>query len=259
MNLIVDANSLITRSFHAFPENEEKTWAIYGFLNMLLDIVKKYNPKTIHFCFDDRDNWRKVFYPEYKCNRKPKPEFLPYQIDLLKTTLKRVGLSIYQHPSAEADDLIATLCNDLRGEHTILSSDKDLIQLVGVGTTYIRYTDHFRNHEVLTLEKVEEKYGFGPDKIKEYMALLGDVSDNIPGVKMIGPKKAKKLIQAYGSVYKIGITKDNDPDAWTVRRLIDKAELSLKLVTLSIIPQLKPQSGDYTVSQLHKVAEIVRG
>jgi DNA polymerase I len=260
MNLIVDTTNLLTRSFYAYPENNDRTWAIYGLTNMLLDIIKKHNPKTIHFCFDSSGNsWRKQLYPDYKANRKPKPEYLPYQLDLAKQTMKRVGLSVYEHPTTEADDLIATLCYLLDGQKTILSSDKDLLQLLSKDIDCIRFTKHFRDHEIVTVKSFYQSYGFFPEWFADFMALVGDTGDNIPGAKGIGPVAATKLVKEYSTIPNMISQLEMGNGLAKVALSKANVEMSYRLIKLAMVVSLQVQSGSYQISDFHKIARIVQG
>jgi DNA polymerase-1 len=261
MNLIVDTTNLITRAYYAFPENDDRTWGIYGCVNMMLDIIKHYNPNTIHFCFDTSVgvSWRKQLYPEYKANRKPKPEYLPYQLDLAKQTMKRVGLSVYEHQATEADDLVATLCHKLEGQKTILSSDKDLMQLLSHNVNYIRYTKHFKDHEIITVKSFYQDYGFFPEWFGDWIALVGDTGDNIPGAKGIGPVAATKLIKEYSTIPNMISNFERGNGLAKVASSKANVEMSYRLIKLATVVSLPVQSGEYSVGKLHMIAKIVNG
>jgi len=260
MNLLVDTTNLLTRSFYAYPENDDRTWAIYGFVNMCLDIIKKHNPTTIHFCFDSLGtSWRKQLYSQYKANRKEKPEYLPYQLDLAKQTMKRVGLSVYEHSATEADDLIATLCHLLDGQKTILSSDKDLMQLLCQNVNYIRYTKRFKDHEIITAVSFYQQYGFFPEHFDSWLALVGDTGDNIPGAKGIGPVAATRLIKEYRTIPNMISQLERGNGLSKVALSKENVEMSYKLIKLAMVVSLPVQSGEYSVEKLHKIANIVQG
>lgn len=257
MNLIIDATNLLTRSYHALPENENRTWAIFGFANMMLDTIKRWNPTQLHFCFDDTQNWRKALYPDYKANRERKEDFLAYQLKLAYTTMKRLGLSVYCHPMAEADDLIATLCQQLPGKKYILSSDKDLMQLIDRDVIFIRFTQKFSIQEQITAESFFNKWCFEPRLWSSYQALVGETGDNIKGVKGVGPKNALPLVQKYGSLE--NMLDRHEPDLVKVLADTENARKCLKLTTLVNVVGLDVQSGQYDKNLIHKLADIVRG
>lgn len=259
MNLIIDATNLITRAFFTDP-NEEKTWAIFKTVNMLLDTIQVRNPTTMHFCFDapDGNSWRKQIFPGYKAKRPPKPEYLQYQLDLMRTIMTRVGLSVYQYPEAEADDLVATLVWMLDGNKVLLSSDKDLMQLLDYRTYYIRYNKQFRYAINITCDSFEDDYGFQPAYFADYQALVGDVGDNIPGAKGIGPVAAKKLVEKYKTVANMLANEMND-DLIKVRKSRENVRMSYELTKLRKIVGMEVKSGEYSLEAIHKIAEIARG
>lgn len=258
MNMIVDATNLITRAYFTDP-NEDKTWAIFKSVNMLLDTIKRTNPATMHFCFDapDGNSWRKEIYPDYKAKRPPKPEFLQYQIDLMRTIMVRVGLTVYQCPLAEADDVIASLVWKIEGRKTLLSSDKDLIQLLDYETDYIRYTKRFGNPTLLTPSFILTEFGFEPCYFADYQALMGDTGDNIPGARGVGEVAAKKLVAKYRTVANMFASEGDDLKK--VHQYKERVEISYELTKLRKIVGLRVKSGDYNLAMFHRIAEIARG
>lgn len=261
MQLIVDVSNVLTRAYHAYPENEQRTWAIIGFTNMMLDTIKRYNPTKMHFCFDVPGGcWRHKLYPDYKANREEKHPHLTYQLNKARETMARLGFSVYAAQGFEADDLIATLVQCLDKPVVILSGDKDLMCLVREGVAMVRYTTRFKDQVIISEERIAQEYGFPPASIPHMYALMGDAGDNVPGVKGIGEVNADKLIKKYRTL-------DNLYDHVTEiggalqGKLItghDKAMLSLALITLRDDVALQPKSGNYTKDLFHSLISIVR-
>lgn len=257
MNLLVDATNLLTKGYYAFVKENEKTGGIFCFVNIMQTIIEKHHPQTIHFCFDTSGlSWRKELYPDYKVTRKEKPEHLPYQLDLARKIMKEVGLSVYEHPATEADDLIASLCYKLDGQKTILSSDKDFFQLLNDNINYVRYTR--QGYEVVTANSFYQKYKFFPEYFADYLALAGDTGDNIPGAKGIGPVGATKLVQEYHTVANMISQLERGNGLEKVALSKKNVEMSYKLVKLAMVVGLQPQRGEYKISDVRKIVEVVK-
>ena len=201
---ILDASSFIYRSFFALPPLKTKegfpTGAIYGFLRALLSIMKSERPEYLVVVFDHpAPTKRDEVYREYKAGRPTMPDPLRVQIPVIKELLKLMGIPTLEVEGYEADDLIAVLAGRFseRGfKVKIYTPDKDMLQLVDGNVVVINPM----NWEIFNREKVEEKFGVPPEKVVDYLALVGDKIDNIPGVKGVGPKTAVKLIERFGGV-----------------------------------------------------------
>ncbi len=201
---ILDASSFIYRSFFALPPLKTKegfpTGAIYGFLRALLSIMKSERPEYLVVVFDHpAPTKRDEVYREYKAGRPTMPDPLRVQIPVIKELLKLMGIPTLEVEGYEADDLIAVLAGRFseRGfKVKIYTPDKDMLQLVDGNVVVINPM----NWEIFNREKVEEKFGVPPEKVADYLALVGDKIDNIPGVKGVGPKTAVKLIERFGGV-----------------------------------------------------------
>jgi DNA polymerase-1 len=203
--LLVDGSSYLYRAFHALPElrspkTGEPTGAIYGVLNMLRKLATDYKAQARAAVFDAKGRtFRDDAYPEYKATRTAMPEDLSRQVEPLYDAVKALGWPFISIQGVEADDVIATLAAQAssRGWRTVISTgDKDLTQLVDERTLWI----NTMSNERLDVEGVKAKFGVPPDKIVDYLALIGDQIDNIPGVDKVGPKTACKWIQQYGSL-----------------------------------------------------------
>lgn len=208
--LILDSNSIINRAFYGIrtlsAPDGTPTNAIYGFLNILIKLINDHKPDYIMAAFDLKaPTFRHKLYKEYKANRKGMPEELAAQMPVMKDILSDMNIPILQLEGYEADDIIGTvsrICGEGNIECYIATGDRDDLQLAGNGTTVV-LTSTKSGQSVTELydeNAVFEKYGVSPEAFVDVKALMGDTSDNIPGVKGIGEKTASKLISAYGTI-----------------------------------------------------------
>ena len=208
--LIVDGNSLMHRAFHALPLMDADgvfTNAIYGFLNMLLKVIREENVRYIAVCFDEHGpTFRHTAYADYKAGRSATPDELRQQFRTIRQLLTDMGIRWYTLMGWEADDLLGTL--SLKAEPSgvrplLLTGDRDALQLVD-GTTELMFTRKGISETILfTPARVHEEYGFGPDQVTDWKGLAGDSSDNIPGIPGVGDKTAVKLLHQYGTLENI--------------------------------------------------------
>ncbi|MBR3097942.1 MAG: DNA polymerase I [Clostridia bacterium] len=205
--LIVDGNSLMHRAFHALPVMDADgvyTNAIYGFLNMLLKVIREQDVKYLAVCFDEHaPTFRHTVYPDYKAGRRETPPELRQQFITGPQLLDDLGIRRYSLAGWEADDLLGTL--SLLGAKEgvrplLLTGDRDALQLVGDGTELMFTRKGITETLLFTPEKVYEEYGFTPDQVTDWKGLAGDSSDNIPGVPGVGDKTAVRLLQEYGTL-----------------------------------------------------------
>jgi 5'-3' exonuclease len=198
---LIDGSSYIYRAFFAVPELYNSaglpTNAILGFTNMMIDLLKRYQPDYVLVALDaDRSTFRHRLFSAYKANRLAPPPNLVPQFPFFRRVLQALGIPLYELPGYEADDIIATLCHRMASDEcevVVVSGDKDLMQLV---TDHVRLLDIAKNRWV-SFAEVNEKFGVTPDRVIDVMGLMGDSTDNIPGVKGIGPKTAMSLIRHY--------------------------------------------------------------
>ena len=198
---LVDGSGYIFRAFHALPSltrpDGMPIGAVLGFTNMLIKLLKEKNPDYLVVVFDAaRENYRNKIYPAYKANRQETPPELIPQFSLIREACVAFDVPYIEKEGYEADDLIATYAHSQEGEVTIVSSDKDLMQLVGGS---VRMLDPIKNR-MIGVEEVKEKFGVPPTQVVDVQALAGDPTDNVPGVPGIGIKTAAELIQIYGSL-----------------------------------------------------------
>ena len=203
--VLIDGNSLINRAFYAMPILTSKdgkfTNAVYGFMNMFTRMVTDIKPKYVAVAFDLKaPTFRHKMYDEYKATRKPMPEELRPQIPLLKEVLSTMGVKILQKEGSEADDIIGTVAKATDVTTYIFTGDRDSFQLVD-DKIEVHFTRRgITDVDILTHLNFKEKTGITPSQVIDLKALMGDSSDNIPGVPGVGEKTALNLIQTYGTV-----------------------------------------------------------
>ncbi|MEK7231522.1 MAG: DNA polymerase I [Pseudomonadota bacterium] len=202
--LLVDGSSYLYRAFHAMPDlrnrKDEPTGAIYGVLNMLRRLHREVAADYSACIFDAKGKtFREDAYPEYKANRPPMPDDLVRQIEPLKDAIRAMGWPLLVVDGVEADDVIGTLAREAqsRGVRTVISTgDKDIAQLVNPRVTLVNTL----SNETLDETGVEKKFGVKPERMVDYLALIGDAVDNVPGVPKVGPKTAVKWLAQYGTL-----------------------------------------------------------
>ncbi len=236
---LIDGHSLLYRSYYAiqrlstsqgFPTN-----AIYGFINTLRKIINEEKPHYLGIVFDTgKPTVRHQAYKEYKAHRRPMPDDLVPQVPVLKKVLQAMNIPVFEYPEYEADDVLGTLAVKAAKEKVptvIVTTDKDLLQLVGECTTIYNPA----KEAYLDTAKVEETFGVPPAQVVDVLSLWGDPSDNVPGVPGIGEKTSKSLVREFGSVDALvkDIDKVKNPRLREkIRENLDKLELSRTLVTL---------------------------
>jgi len=211
--LLVDGSSYLYRAFHALPDLRNReglpTGAIFGVLNMLRRLMQDYKPDYAACVFDARGpTFRDEWYPQYKANRPPMPPDLASQITPLQEAVRALGWPLLVVEGVEADDVIGTLTHEASaaGMGTVISTgDKDMVQLLTPGVTLV----NTMSNEVLDAEAAMQKYGVRPDQFIDYLTLMGDTSDNVPGVAKVGPKTAQKWIDRYGNLDKLLLHADD--------------------------------------------------
>jgi DNA polymerase-1 len=202
--VLVDGSSYVYRAFHALPplsnSRGEPTGAVLGVLNMLLKFLKDYQPRRIAVVFDaPGKTFRDELFAEYKAHRPSMPDDLRAQIVPLLQIIEAQGLPLLRVPGVEADDVIGTLARRAAqaGQTVLISTgDKDMAQLVDGSITLI----NTMNNALLDRDGVKAKFDVYPEQIVDYLALVGDSSDNIPGIDKVGPKTAARLLQQYGGL-----------------------------------------------------------
>lgn len=240
---LIDAHAFLHRSFHALPSltsaEGEEVGALYGFVKLLASLLQKQQPEFIAVCFDSKGGsaYRNGLYPLYKANRPPVAAELVPQLEKARDAVSALGLEAVFLQGWEADDLMATLARKASAQGiktVIVSGDKDVCQLISPEIRAWDGSSSSLRDEIY----VNNRYGISPACFADYLALLGDASDNVPGVAGIGEKSAAKLLQKYGSLAKI-LAAAEDPVLLSADKLLQKvakdaenARLSRKLVSL---------------------------
>ncbi|AWH88966.1 DNA polymerase I [Limnobaculum parvum] len=260
--VLVDGSSYLYRAFHAFPPltNREgiPTGAMYGVLNMLRSLIAQCQPSHIVVVFDAKGKtFRDELFAEYKSHRPPMPDDLRAQIEPLHQMVKAMGIPLLVIPGVEADDVIGTLALSAaaKGRDVLISTgDKDMAQLVTPQVTLI----NTMNNTILGPEEVCEKYGVPPELIIDFLALMGDSSDNIPGVPGVGEKTAQALLQGLGGLDTLYSQLDKIADlsfrgAKTIAAKLEQhkeaAYLSYKLATIKTDVELEVNEQDLALRE----------
>jgi len=250
--ILVDGSSYLFRAYHALPpltnSKGEATGAIVGVINMLRKMIADYQPRHIAVVFDaPGGSFRNEIYDQYKANRPPMPDDLREQIAPLHRIVRAMGLPLLIESGVEADDVIGTLATraSAQGMSTLISTgDKDMAQLVDANTTLI----NTMTNVVMDREGVVEKFGVTPEQIIDYLALVGDSADNIPGVPKCGPKTAVKWLAEYRSLDELMARADEIKGkiGESLRASLDHLPLSRDLATIRRELTLDVEPGDLT-------------
>jgi len=236
---LIDSTGFLFRAYHALPPltnpDGVPTGAVFGFTNMLFRLMEEHQPAHIAAVFDTgRPSFRAKIYPEYKANRPPPPEDLMPQFEIVQQVVRGFRIPLLALEGYEADDIIATLALRARSRGlavTIVSSDKDLMQLAGERVTLLDTMKNIRYGP----EQVREKFGVGPEQLADWLALCGDSSDNVPGVPGVGAKTATRLLVEFGDLDTVLASADKVKGNRVKNNLVEFAEqarLSRRLVEL---------------------------
>src|SRR3990167_5386622 len=248
--ILIDGSSYLFRAYHALPQlttsTNEPTGAIYGVVSMIKKLMQSHQHDYIAVVFDAKEKtFRHKLYPNYKANRTIMPDELQAQILPLFSIINAMGLPLIICPGIEADDIIGTLAvfAEKKGINTLISTmDKDMAQLVNAHITLIN-TMNDRTYDVTG---IIEKFGVSPAQIIDYLALVGDTSDNIPGIPKVGPKTAATWLEKYQTLD--GVVKHSNDITGKVgeylRENLDNLVLSKKLVTIDCDIPLKIKLDD---------------
>ncbi len=261
---LVDGSAYIFRAYHALPPLTRKSdglpvGAVSGFCNMLYklltDMADEHDPTHFAVIFDySSKTFRNEIYPEYKANRPEPPEDLRPQFSLVRDATRAFNVPCIEMDGYEADDLIATYARDVEaagGEVVIISSDKDLMQLV---TDHVTMLDTMKNKKV-GREDVIEKFGLGPEHVIDIQALAGDSTDNVPGVPGIGVKTAAQLIEEYGDLETLLDRAEEIKQKKRRENLIefaDQARISKELVTLKTDAPITDKVEDFSIRAIDR-------
>ncbi|MGP9803014.1 DNA polymerase I [Rheinheimera sp. NSM] len=277
--ILVDGSSYLFRAYHSPPHltnsRGEATGAVYGVVNMLKSLLRQYQPTQMAVVFDAKGpTFRNEMYSDYKANRPPMPDDLRSQIEPLHRIIQAMGLPLLCISGVEADDVIGTLARQAsrEGRHTLISTgDKDMAQLVDEHVTLI----NTMTNTLLDPQGVTEKFGVGPELIIDYLALMGDKVDNIPGLPGVGEKTAAALLQGLGSIEQIYQQLDKVPAlsfrgaktmVTKLEEFRDQLQLSYQLATIKTDVELPYQLTDLMIkgadntqlAELYKECEFRR-
>ena len=208
---LIDAYALIYRGYYAFIKNPRinskgtDTSAIFGFMNSLLDLIKRENPKNLSVCFDKgKSKFKNEIFKEYKANRHETPEAIKIAVPFIKKILKSMNISILEKEGYEADDIIGTIAKEAEKKNYktyMVTPDKDFAQLVSDNIFIYKPARMGNGIEIWGIPEVKKKFEVDkPIQVIDYLAMMGDSSDNIPGLPGVGDKTAKKFIKEYGSI-----------------------------------------------------------
>ncbi len=253
--ILIDGSSYLFRAYHALPPLTNSkgmpTGAVYGVANMIRKLLTDYQPERIAVVFDTKaKTFRHELFPEYKANRAVMPDELKVQIEPLHNIIRAMGIPLISVEGVEADDVIGTLAIEAKknGYEVIISTgDKDMAQLVNTHVTLI----NTMNNTILDHDGVVKKFGVRPDQMIDYLTLVGDSSDNIPGVPSVGPKTAEKWLSQYGNLDSLIGEAENIPGkvGEKFRNALDQIPLSKQLVTIKCDVQLPLNIHDIVIEK----------
>lgn len=269
--LILDGHSLAYRAFHGLPvenfvtSSGQHTNAVYGFTSMLLNVLKEQKPTHLAVAFDvSRDTFRSKRYPEYKATRAKTPPEFKGQVELIKEILAALNIKVVTADGYEADDILATLAHACDFKVNIISGDRDTFQLVDDRVTVLYPRKGMSDLVLMTPDAVQEKYGVSPSQYRDLAAMVGEASDNLPGVPGVGPKTGAKWILQYGSLGEI-IAKSDEITGKvgeSLRANIDRAkenyDLNRLLTDVPIDTDISLyQKQDYQPNVVHEVFDAI--
>lgn len=252
--LIIDGNNIMNRAFFALPPLQstegEMCNAVYGFTNILLKVIKDIQPKYLMVAFDSgRQTFRTEMYKEYKAQRTGMADELASQFPIMIELLEKMGITVIKRKGVEADDVIGALTRKFDAEFVLLSGDKDLLQLIKNDTTVWMLQKGLANVEKVDAKRLNELMGLKPSQIVDLKSLMGDKSDNIPGVMGIGEKGAMTLLNEFGDLENIYNNIDNISSKSMKEKLLnnkDMAFLSKKLATIDTNIPIEQKLEDFT-------------
>ncbi len=251
--VIIDGNSLINRAFYALPllsnSKGEFSNGVYGFVNILVKAIFDINPKYIVVALDyGKKTFRNKLYEEYKAKRKPTPNELKSQFPLLKEMLNSMNITYIEKEGYEADDIIGTLSKKYETDNIIITGDRDALQLINDNTEVWLTKKGITEVKVMNEKSYKEEYGLVPSQVVDLKALMGDSSDNIPGVLGVGEKTALELMREYGSLDNVYKNLENIKGKLQEKLVNSKemAYLSQNLATIRTDVPLEYKLEDFT-------------
>ena len=260
---IIDGYATLYRAHYALIRNPltntagTPTSAVFGFANQVFQLIEDEKPDYLVAAFDSKGkNFRHELYTDYKANRSAMPDEIQTQLPYLWELLEAMNIPILRVGGVEADDIIGTvakMCDKENLQCNIVSGDKDFMQLINDKTFLYAPQARKRAKEIFDKKKVLEKWGVGPEHIIDLLGLMGDSSDNVPGVQGVGPKTAKKLIQDFGSIENIYEEIDNISNEKMREKLLnskDNALLSKQLVTILTDVKIDATINDFEKKEM---------
>lgn len=258
--LAIDANAIVHRAFHAYPSNLQtedglQVNAVYGFTVMLLKALEMFHPEYVLCAFDTaKPTFRHTKYTDYKATRKPTDQSLIEQFPLVEEVLKAFNIPILKLEGYEADDILGTIAEyvsrgkweDYNLDTYLLSGDRDLLQLIDENVWVCLPEGNFKNLKVYDRIETFKKYGYYPEQVIDYKAVVGDASDNIPGVKGVGEKTVLELLNKYKTLDKIYENLNNVKPrvAKLLTEGVEQAEFSKDLATIDRNVDISIQLND---------------
>ncbi len=263
--VLVDGYSLMYRAFHALPilDNGEGVYtnAVYGFMNMLLKVIQDEGPQYLAVAFDEHEKtFRHIHYDAYKAGRAPTPEELRPQIPLIREMLALMGVPQISLKGYEADDLLGTvsrMCEEKNIDCVIVTGDRDAYQLAGEKTTILYTKRGITETERVTPDWIREKYQVEPVQMIDIKGLMGDSSDNIPGVPGVGEKTAIKLITQFGSLENALNMADTELKGAVRTRLMENREQAIDSKYLATIVRNAPLDFDFENAKIRSFAPVM--
>lgn len=253
--IIIDGNSLINRAYYALQrpmitKTGLYTHGVYGFLNMLNKIMTDYQPEYISVAFDRKaPTFRHLEYAEYKAGRKKMPPELAMQLPLLKEVLEAMKINMLEIDGFEADDIIGTVtkkAEEANMESLVITGDKDELQLASDRTKILITRKGISEFDLYDEAAMIDKYGFTPEQFIDFKGLMGDTSDNIPGIPGVGEKTALKLIQEFGSIHELIASTDKISSKSLKEKIEENAQLALMSKRLATINRDVPIEIDFS-------------
>ena len=261
---IIDGYATLYRAHYALIRNPltnsagTPTSAIFGFANQVFQLIQEEKPDYLVAAFDSKGkNFRHEIFSDYKANRSEMPDEIQTQLPYLWTLLEGMNIPVLRVQGVEADDIIGTVakqCNDIDFQCNIVSGDKDFMQLINNSTFLYAPQARKREKVIFDSNKVIEKWGVGPKHIIDLLGLMGDSSDNVPGVQGVGPKTAMKLIKEYGSIENIYENIDSIKNEKMREKLLsnkDNAILSKQLVTILTDVNIEASVEDFKIKEMN--------
>lgn len=265
--VLVDGNAIVHRAYHALPplnktEDGQLTNAVYGFFSMILKIVSDLNPDNLIVCFDRAaPTFRKQMYVGYQAKRPKMDDDLSGQFKIIREVLEKAKICIFDLDGYEADDLIGTLSKQaidkkIFDQVIILTGDRDLLQLVNHNVLILAPIVGVTKMILFDSDKVKEKYGLEPHQFVDYKALVGDSSDNYPGVSGIGPKTAADLINKFHTLEEIynNLGEINPKTAEKLATDAEQSALAKKLATIELNAPIHLKFEDCRLANMDRTA-----